>query len=158
MNENFSGVEIGSRINSKLKEFNWKQKDLMIATGLSKNAISNYISGIRIPDTSSIYKISIALNVSIEWLLMGNINDSASDLPTELASKQEANIHASSTELSSTENKLIYYYRSLPDKLKNMILSQAKLLSEQLLDPCTKDNTLLTSMTGGNDTNQSNVG
>ncbi|WP_420805161.1 helix-turn-helix domain-containing protein [Gottschalkia acidurici] len=55
----------------KLTEYNLKQKDLCNLTNLSKNAISNYISGNRVPDTNSIYKISIALNVSIEWLLTG---------------------------------------------------------------------------------------
>ncbi len=78
MNENFSSVEVGNRIDAKMKDLNLKQKDLVKMTGLSKNAISNYISGNRIPDTTSIYKLSTVLKVSIEWLLTGiSINDNA---------------------------------------------------------------------------------
>lgn len=71
MNENLSATDIGLRIKCKLDEFNLKQKDLVELTNLSKNTISNYISGNRIPDTNAIYKISKVLNTSIEWLLTG---------------------------------------------------------------------------------------
>ena len=81
MNENFHGVEIGNRIELKLKEFSLKQKDLVKLTGLSKNAISNYISGNRIPDTASIYKLSTVLKTSIEWLLTGDETSLQSEYP-----------------------------------------------------------------------------
>lgn len=74
MIENFSAEEIGLRIQTKLKEMNLKQTDLKEITNLSKNAISNYVSGNRIPDTRSIYRIAKALSVSIEWLLTGEIS------------------------------------------------------------------------------------
>jgi phage repressor protein C with HTH and peptisase S24 domain len=69
MNENFTGI--GKRISNKLLELNLKQVDLVKITNISKNAISNYINGIRTPDTLSTYKIAKALKVSMEWLLTG---------------------------------------------------------------------------------------
>ncbi|KYG89119.1 hypothetical protein A0U40_13935 [[Bacillus] sp. KCTC 13219] len=69
MDVNFQGV--GERIIAKLRERNLKQVDVARATGISKNAISNYISGNRIPDTEAIYKLASFFSVSIEWLLVG---------------------------------------------------------------------------------------
>lgn len=69
MNENLSGV--GERISQRMKELNFKQKDLSEKTGISKNAISNYINDLRIPKTLECYKISQQLLVSMEWLLTG---------------------------------------------------------------------------------------
>lgn len=69
MNENF--IDIGSRLANRMSELNLKQIDVCKMTGISKNAISNYINNIRIPDTTSVYKLSKALDVSIEWILMG---------------------------------------------------------------------------------------
>lgn len=66
-----NAAEIGNRIKEKQKEKNYKQKDLIEKTGISKGAISNYCSGTRIPDTESILKLAYALETSIEWLLTG---------------------------------------------------------------------------------------
>lgn len=48
-----------------------KQADLVEKTGISKGALSSYISGRYIPKQNNIYLISKALNVSESWL-MGN--------------------------------------------------------------------------------------
>ncbi len=48
-----------------------KQTDLVEMTGISKGALSSYISGRYIPKQNNIYLISKALNVSEAWL-MGN--------------------------------------------------------------------------------------
>lgn len=53
-----------------------KQSDLVEKTGISKGALSSYISGRYIPKQNNIYLISKALNVSESWL-MGN------DVPIE---------------------------------------------------------------------------
>ena len=45
----------------KQKEKNFKQKDIIEKTGISKAAISNYISGTRVPDTESALKLSLVL-------------------------------------------------------------------------------------------------
>ncbi|WP_053069857.1 helix-turn-helix domain-containing protein [Clostridium novyi] len=105
MFENLNAIEIGNRIKKKLVEFKYKQKDLVDITNLSKNAISNYISGNRIPDTNAIYKISSALNVSTDWLLTGkdkNVNSSNHIL----------------NELKDDEINIIKLYRHLDDRSK----------------------------------------
>lgn len=72
MEDVFSAKKIGLRIKYELLERNMKQKELSELTGLNQNTISNYLSGNRIPDTLSVYKISKALNVSMEYILTGN--------------------------------------------------------------------------------------
>lgn len=63
--------ETGERIKFLMDLNNMKQIDICKMTGISKNAISNYINGNRIPDTVSLYKLAEHFNVSMEWLLTG---------------------------------------------------------------------------------------
>lgn len=63
--------EIGTRIKERQLALGMKQKDIIEKSGVSKAAISNYISGFRVPDTEALYKISLALETSMEWLLIG---------------------------------------------------------------------------------------
>lgn len=98
MSENFVGV--GERIGSKIKEMKIKQIDVSKATGISKNALSNYISGNRIPDTLSIYKLAKYFSVSIEWLLTG---EETSNEPKPL-------------ELTPDEIELLQLFRQLTHK------------------------------------------
>lgn len=63
--------EIGMRIKEQQQKLGMKQKDIIEKSGISKAAISNYISGLRVPDTEALYKISLALETSMEYLLIG---------------------------------------------------------------------------------------
>ena len=74
MIKNFKGV--GERISKRLGEMGLKQVDVCNSINISKNTMSNYVSGKRIPDTMVIYKLSKFLSVSIEWLLVGEESDS----------------------------------------------------------------------------------
>ena len=69
MFENFNNI--GKRLSEQMNRLNLKQVDICKITGLSKNAVSNYVNGNTIPDTLSIYKLSQALDTSIEWILTG---------------------------------------------------------------------------------------
>lgn len=64
------------RIREGMELRNLKQADLVDMTGISKGALSSYISGRYIPKQNNIYLISKALDVSESWL-MGN------DVPME---------------------------------------------------------------------------
>lgn len=64
------------RIKEGMEIRNLKQADLVEKTGISKGALSSYISGRYVPKQNNIYLISKALNVSESWL-MGN------DVPME---------------------------------------------------------------------------
>lgn len=63
--------EIGKRIKERQLALGMKQKDITEKSGISKAAISNYISGLRVPDTETLYKLSLVLETSMEWLLIG---------------------------------------------------------------------------------------
>lgn len=78
--ENFTNV--GERLSARMKDLKLKQVDICTMTGISKNAVSNYVSGNRTPDTLAVYKLSKVLDVTIEWILTGeelNINQSANN-------------------------------------------------------------------------------
>lgn len=46
-----------------------KQIDLAAKTGLSRAAISQYLSGYTMPKSDRIHKLAVALNVSEAWLM-----------------------------------------------------------------------------------------
>lgn len=62
---------ISERIKEGMEIRDLKQADLVEKTGISKGALSSYISGRYIPKQNNIYLISKALNVNEAWL-MGN--------------------------------------------------------------------------------------
>jgi transcriptional regulator with XRE-family HTH domain len=68
-NEQFEGI--GSRIIYKIEELKLTQRALAELSGVSKNAISNYVYGNRIPNTKELYGLSKTLRVTMEWLLTG---------------------------------------------------------------------------------------
>ena len=61
-------TDVGRRIVSRLNSLGIKQAYLCKETGLSSNAISQYCTGKRIPDTTSLYLISTVLKTSMEWV------------------------------------------------------------------------------------------
>lgn len=68
------------RIKEGMELRNLKQSDLVDRTGISKGALSSYISGRYVPKQNNIYLIAKALNVNEAWL-MGN------DVPMERSLK-----------------------------------------------------------------------
>ncbi|MBD5402018.1 helix-turn-helix domain-containing protein [bacterium] len=58
-----------ARIKEGMEIRSLKQADLVEMTGISKGALSSYISGRYVPKQNNIYLISKALNVSEAWLL-----------------------------------------------------------------------------------------
>lgn len=68
------------RIKEGMELRNLKQADLVDRTGISKGALSSYISGRYVPKQNNIYLIAKALNVNEAWL-MGN------DVPMERSLK-----------------------------------------------------------------------
>lgn len=64
---------ISERIQERMKALNLKQTDLVTRTGISKGALSSYISGRYVPKQNNIYLISKALNVSEAWLMGADV-------------------------------------------------------------------------------------
>lgn len=111
--ELFKGID--KRISERLKHLQIKQADLCRETNISNNAISNYVSGNRIPDTLSTYKLSKALGVTMEWLLTGEV------IPTNENSKDIAD------NLPQHENELLLEYRKLNCHDKKEMLAYIKM-------------------------------
>lgn len=65
--------KISDRIKEGLELRKMKQADLVNLTGISKGALSSYISGSYEPKQKNIYKIAKALNVNEAWLMGYNV-------------------------------------------------------------------------------------
>ena len=111
MDSNFS--HIGVRIISKLRQLGLKQADLCRETGISSNAISQYCTGKRVPDTASLYKISGVLKTSMEWILTGGH-------PSNESTSTESMI-CDGVPLSEAETDLVAMYRLLPEQHKEEV-------------------------------------
>jgi transcriptional regulator with XRE-family HTH domain len=60
---------VSQRIQEGMEIRGLKQVDLVNMTGISKGALSSYLSGKYVPKQNNIYKIAKALNVSEAWLM-----------------------------------------------------------------------------------------
>lgn len=67
MNDSFADI-----LKALLSERNMQQSDLVKLTGISKGAISSYLSGEYVPKQNNTYKIAKALNVDVAVLLQWN--------------------------------------------------------------------------------------
>lgn len=68
--EFYLGNNFGERLKNALSNAGYSQKRATEILELSKNAITNYVSG-RIPDTLILHKLAKLCSVSMEWLLVG---------------------------------------------------------------------------------------
>ena len=128
---------IGERIEFKMKELNLKQVDISKKTGISKNAISNYVNDIRIPDNISCYKIAQILSVSMEWILTGKnlnyklINPKES---IELNDTNEAKFISKKDNIinyNQLEKELILDYRQLDRFDKALTVNIVKIMNKR---------------------------
>lgn len=105
-----NAIEIGKRIKTLQEKKGWKQIELIEKTCISKGAISNYISGNRVPSSEELLKISKALDTTMEWILTGK--------------------HTNEN-LSETEKELIEYFRKLPEREQDRELGRLEAKTEQ---------------------------
>lgn len=71
--ELYSGEQFVNRIDTILEQMNLKRPDLCKATGISKQAISNWKTLNRMPTVDAAIAISSFLKVEPEWLLTGQL-------------------------------------------------------------------------------------
>lgn len=57
------------RLKEAMEIRNMKQSEIIEKTGISKGALSSYVSGKYIPKQTNTYKIAQALNVDAAWLM-----------------------------------------------------------------------------------------
>ncbi|SHI71042.1 helix-turn-helix domain-containing protein [Lutispora thermophila] len=125
---------VGKRIITRLTELNQKQADLCRVTGLSNNAVSQYVTGKRTPDTLSLYKIATALDVPMEWILTGENKYRKIDTTNEKAES-----------LTEQEKEMLWKFRQLDARDQEY----AKANIDMLYDKALKKGTLSGSMIGG---------
>lgn len=70
MLDRFEGI--GERLSLMLKLNKITQKEACELTGISKNAMSNYVNGNRIPESLMLYKLAKLFRTSMEWILTGD--------------------------------------------------------------------------------------
>lgn len=110
-------TDVGLRISKRIRELGLKQLDVCNKSGLSTTALSQYCTGKRIPDTLSLYKLSIILGVSMEWVLTGDnlTNEKRSPEPLGLDEiKVAQGLTCDGLPLSEDEVDLVAMYRLLP--------------------------------------------
>ena len=112
--------KISERIKEGLALREMKQADLVNISGISKGALSSYISGTYEPKQRNIYKIAKALNVNEAWLM-------GYDVPLE---RTENSINSSEINLSTEEKQHIEDLRKLNDLGKDKVFSYTKDLLE----------------------------
>lgn len=107
------------RIKEAMKIREMKQIDLAKATGISKPAISQYVSGKYVPKQAATFLIAKALNVSEAWLM-------GYDVPMErVAPPPKADA------LTEEEAALVVAFRKLSDGKRKLVGDMAKMLSEE---------------------------
>ena len=70
------------RISEAMKLRDIRQADLVKKTGISKGALSSYISGRYVPKQNNVYLIAKALDVSEAWLMGGDVPMQRIESPT----------------------------------------------------------------------------
>lgn len=107
------------RIKEAMKIREMRQIDLAKATGISKPAISQYVSGKYVPKQAATFLIAKALNVSEAWLM-------GYDVPMErVAPPPKADA------LTNSEASLVEAFRKLSNSKRKLAVDIVKLLSER---------------------------
>ena len=70
------------RISEAMKLRDIRQADLVKKTGISKGALSSYISGRYVPKQNNVYLIAKALDLSEAWLMGGDVPMQRIESPT----------------------------------------------------------------------------
>ena len=114
---------VGVRIISRLKELGLKQADLCRESGISSNAISQYCTGKRVPDTAALLKIASVLKTSMEWILTGK--DTTSENTTNVR------LVCDGAELSQVEADLVAMFRVLGERDRETAFDFVTMLYEK---------------------------
>lgn len=111
------------RIKQALEIRNMKQADLIEKTGISKGALSSYISGRYIPKQSNTYLLAKALDVDPAWLM-------GLDVPMESKTNdyEIATLVNKVRKDEQVQELLQIYYNELSDENKKRVIDIVKAL------------------------------
>ncbi|MBA55197.1 MAG: transcriptional regulator [Pseudomonadales bacterium] len=65
----------GARLKGLRKQKNWSQKELAALVDIRFQQLNKYESGLNIPPAGMLIKLADALNVSVDYLLTGNVDE-----------------------------------------------------------------------------------
>ena len=99
-------MTIGETMRTLLEEHEITQKQLALALNVAPSTLGGYVQGTSEPDVATLKRIAAYFQVSMDYLL---------DFPQKPNSVPG-------------ENELLYIYRSLPEKERELFLEQGKLL------------------------------
>ena len=116
MNVKISGIELVNRIDKVLKNRNQTRKDFAEKLDINASTIATWKTKDIMPPVQTLYKIAAELNVSLNWLILGddffNIGIQNKDLP-ELLVKYSQEL----LQLEKLSSEDFYIMKSLLNKL-----------------------------------------
>lgn len=118
MNENLeiSGIKLINRIDKILKERNKTRNEFAKEINIQPNTMGNWKTNNSMPPVQTLYKICVKLDVSLNWLIVGddffNIEIQNKDLP-ELLVKYSQEL----LQLEKLSSEDFYIIKSLLNKL-----------------------------------------
>ena len=121
------------RIQEGLELRGLKQTDLVEKTGISKGALSSYISGRYTPKQNNIYLIAKALDVSEAWLMGADVSmERIADSPVSLRYRKLIEIYEQLSK--SNREKVLTYSKNLlstPRMEEDLLAAHARTDMEQ---------------------------
>lgn len=107
---NMKNKDFWDRVNGFIRSSNKTQKSFSSECGFSERRIESLCTGDRLPDPLECLSIANVMNVTVEYLLTGQI--------------------AQTEALSDTERHLVGCFRKTPKPLQDVLLSHAEALSD----------------------------
>ena len=108
-----------------------KQADLVERTGISKGALSSYISGRYVPKQNNTFLIAKALNVNEAWLMGADVPMERIDTTTENQPRDQKELNEIYLQLSSNNQQRVLTYS------KTLLSTQQ--MEEELLPDAAND-------------------
>jgi transcriptional regulator with XRE-family HTH domain len=115
------------RIKEAMEIRNMRQTDIIEKTGISKGALSSYISGKYVPKQTNTYKIAKALNVDPSWLMGLDVPMESKKTKGGMSNYEIAALINKLREKSDFQ-KLLSDFDALPVEKKKVVLELVQVL------------------------------
>lgn len=109
------------RMNELFKELNLTQVSLSKKTGVSQSSLSEYLLGKKEPTISVVMKIAEALDISLDWLLLGK-----GEMFQDNAAKPKRQIHPEDIPKENIKLWLDYFWEKADDDTKTWLIVEIK--------------------------------
>ena len=110
------------RIKEAMEIRSMRQADIIEKTGISKGALSSYISGKYVPKQTNTYKIAKALNVDPSWLMAYDVPMESNKSKGGMSNYELATLIKKLREDSDVQ-KLVRDFEAISDDKKAIVLN-----------------------------------